>query len=141
MSNWLSNTIADRDLGISDNTRVPMPHHNFVPEYQMSGYPWAITDTDLNLSETLDIDFPAVTRWFIIYCNNPVKISFKQTGSSDADKMFYIPTGMSQRLELKCKHIRIIPTANSTTVSVLAGLTNIPSTKYPDQTTGNGFNV
>jgi|LauGreDrversion4_2_1035121.scaffolds.fasta_scaffold139343_1 hypothetical protein len=141
MSNWLSNTIADRDLGISDNTRVPMPHHNFVPEYQMSGYPWAITDTDLDSSETLDIDFPAVTRWFIVYCNNPVKISFKQTGSSNADKVFYIPAGMSQRLELKCKHIRIIPTANDTTVSVLAGLTNIPSTKYPDQTTDNGFNV
>ena len=143
MSNWLSNTLVDRELGTSDNTRVPIPHHNFVPEYQMSGYPWALTDTDLDASsnETLDVDFPAVTRWFIIYCSSPVKISFKQTASSNADKTFYVPAGMSQRFELKCKHIRVIPTADNTIVSVLAGLTNIPSTKYPDQTTDNGFNV
>ena len=141
MSNWLSNTIADRDLGISDNTRVGTPHHNYVPEYQMSGYPWSMTDTDLDTTETLDIDFPAVTRWITIYCSSAVKLSFKQSGSSDENKTFYLPAGISPRFELKCKHIRIIPTANDTKVSVLAGLTNIHPSKFPDQTSDNGFNV
>ena len=45
----------------------------------------------------------------------------------------------SPRLEIKCKEIFIIGNAIGDKVEVIAGLTNIRSSDFPDQTAANGF--
>jgi hypothetical protein len=105
------------------------------------------------------ITFDQVTRWInIINHENTgkhIRIYFNETAFSKAelnsiangsgndleDKHYYRLDGGMQtnRLELKCKKIWIYPEDNDTTFSVIAGLTNVPSNTFPDQTKANGF--
>ena len=142
--------------------RIPRPHHNFVPEYQMSGIPHVETRTLAaradNAAVVDDIashkfTFESVTRWIVInnHSNNATKhlrIYFNETAaktaySDDEDDHYFVINGdeQTQRLEIKCKELYLITdTANDDfEVSVVAGLTNVPAEDFPDQTKENGF--
>lgn len=142
--------------------RVPKPHHNFVPEYQMSGIPWVKTielPAAINAAALIaniddyKVDFEFVTRWIKLHSHNDagkagVFIYFNETAAKTAydvaqDTHYYLmdleeATG---RLELKCKTLYLIPSVinKESQVSIMAGLTNIPSEDFPDQTKNNGF--
>jgi hypothetical protein len=134
----LSNTLADRELNTSDNTRWPSPHHNFVPEYQQSGIPFA-----KKVASDTQITFPSVTRWISISCDVDCYINFNQTKPANISTdtySFYIPAKTITRFELKCKVVNV-KSSNGNDVFVLAGLTNIPPKNFPDQTSDNGFTV
>jgi hypothetical protein len=157
--------------------RIPRPHHNFVPEYQMSGIPFCETrnlttqnndevhiggvdnnDPDA-FSGALRFTFPSVTRWIIIHnhshanINNDdshIRVYFSKKEllkskeiDEDTSKHYFSVDhdGTTQRLEIKCKELYIRPeTKNKTyTFSVVAGLTNVDSSDFPDQTYENGF--
>ena len=163
---------------IEKNNRWPSPHHNFVPEYQMSGVPYVQTktisvperDTQGDFKTLVDlgdpsatacvITFDQVTRWINVInhenAGKHIRIYFNETAFSKAqlinvvdgnnvdaeDKHYYRLDGGMQtnRLELKCKKIWIYPEgANTTTFSVIAGLTNIAANTFPDQLKVNGF--
>jgi bisphosphoglycerate-independent phosphoglycerate mutase (AlkP superfamily) len=161
--------------------RIPRPHHNFVPEYQMSGIPFCETRElasenndqvhivgvekdegvaiDDEFSSALRFTFPSVTRWIIIHNhshaneNNDsshIRVYFSEKEllkskdlSGDTSKHYFSVDHdeTTQRLEIKCKELYIRPeTKNeSYTISVIAGLTNIDSSDFPDQTYENGF--
>ena len=94
---------------IEKNNRWPSPHHNFVPEYQMSGVPYVQTktisvperDTQGDFKTLVDlgdpsatacvITFDQVTRWINVI-NHQVKgkhirIYFNETAFSKAQRV------------------------------------------------------
>lgn len=152
--------------------RVPKPHHNFVPEYQMSGVPHTYTkllsnpvliDDDQNdengYIDQNDIDnfkftFDYVTRWFMIHNSakdnghNTVRLYFSENAARKAylaqpDPHYLIihTEDLLPRFELKCKELWILPDDpnEEPLVSIIAGITSIPSINLPDQTKENGF--
>jgi len=148
--------------------RIPRPSHNFVPEYQMSGVPHVETRTLAsranNAAVIAAIDshkftFGSVTRWIVInnHSNNAgkhLRIYFNETAAKtaydnkdnanpDSDLHYFLVNGdeQTQRLEIKCKELYLIPDTPGDTfeVSVIAGLTNVFASDFPDQTKANGF--
>ena len=156
--------------------RIPRPHHNFVPEYQMSGIPHVETrelvdatligddgneaangDADASISNiaSFKFEFKSVTRWVSInnHSNNAgkhIRVYFNETAAKTAyataanqDMHYFELNGdqASQRLEIKCKELFIIPQTfdDNFTASIVAGLTNVTAEDFPDQTKANGF--
>ena len=121
--------------------RIPRPHHNFVPEYQMSGIPH-VEEKTLSNAASDKITFDQVTRWIVI--SNPsgnavIKIGFNKTGVENNSKFFEIAAGSTTpRLEIKCKELYIAGN-NTQKVHIIAGLTNVLSEDFPDQKAANGF--
>ena len=156
-------------MAIEDNTRQPRPAHNYVPEYQQSGIPWVKTiilpaldvtndgaeNAVINNLESYKVSFDFITRWFLIHNHDDeektnIRIYFNQTAASTArkdsanqDPHYYLCDieEVLPRLETKCKYMYLIPTTAGKTpmVSLIAGLTNIRSLDFPDQTSDNGF--
>jgi len=148
--------------------RIPRPSHNFVPEYQMSGIPHVETrnlparannaEIVANISD-YRFTFNSVTRWLVInnHSNNAdkhLRVYFNETAAKtaydsgnnntdDSDLHYYEIDGDDQtrRLEIKCKEVYLIPDKISDTfdVTVIAGLTNIAASDFPNQTKNNGF--
>lgn len=145
------------------NTRVPGPSHNFVPEYQQSGIPFIYTfevsdngqvDRALNENNIDDfkVEFDYVTRWITIHCHDTQKstcrLYFSRAAALTAydnnpDMHFHRIDGeeTTPRFEVKSKFIYLIPDdlRKAMSVSIIAGLTNVRSKDFPDQTSGNGF--
>lgn len=151
--------------------RIPRPHHNFVPEYQQSGIPHVETrlladatleggnngDANARVSNinSFKFTFDSVTRWIIINChgnnaNHHTLIYFNETAaktayanSANQDKHYYEINNdqQSQRLEIKCKEVYILPQAygENFKVSIIAGLTNVAAVDFPAQEYDNGF--
>jgi len=116
-----------------NNTRWPSPSATSVPEYQLSGLPFCKTKSINNTVDTFE--FPRVTRWITISSNVAVDVYF--TAAADepnvdqpiADQYFTVPADTHiLRLELRCSKIWVKTTVNAT-VSVIAGLTHIDSSK------------
>jgi hypothetical protein len=124
------------DYNINNNSRWPSPHHNFVPEYQQSGIPFAKKLIEPNEEQ---VEFPSVTRWISISSASASSINFHQNAADwDDNWSFYIPANTVTRFELKCKVINVKSTGD---VYILAGLTNVHPSNFPDQTADNGFSV
>ena len=141
--------------------RIPRPSHNFVPEYQMSGIPHVQTISlpanagNAAIAAAIDdykITFDHVTRWIEItnMGASSLRIYFNKTAAQDIhkvgnaeDKHYYLlgATSTTSRLEVKCKEMYLIADTNDTALvaSVVAGLTNVMSEDFPDQTRANGF--
>lgn len=124
--------------------RWPSPNHNYVPEFQLSGIPYAITANIAN-NTTESFTFNSVTRWISISSDVDVQLGFNDDETIHGNYYFICKAGMTQRFELKCKKIVIkkpdTDPETSANVSILAGLTNVASTSFPDQTNENGFIV
>lgn len=144
--------------------RVPRPSHNYVPEYQQSGIPWVkniILPAAANAAalkaniNNYRVDFDSVTRWIKLHSHDDandkvgVYVYFNETAAKTAydgagqDPHYYLMDleEVTGRLELKCKYLYLIPsTVNKVShVAIIAGLTNVDSSDFPDQTKANGF--
>ena len=142
--------------------RIPRPSHNFVPEYQMSGIPFVKKVTLTGGAD--EVAFGSVTRWLIIKNaagNSEVKVGFNgevdkgvnasafysllgdleltDTAADRVDDVFTRKSVETPRLEIKCKSLFLKGIENDI-VYVIAGLTNIASSDFPDQKASNGFN-
>lgn len=114
-------------------------------------------DADASISNISDFKFTfsSVTRWLIInnHSNNAgkhIRVYFNETAAKKAyalpvnqDLHYYEINGdqQSNRLEIKCKEVYIIPDIfeDNFDVSIIAGLTNVASSDFPDQKYDNGF--
>lgn len=124
----------------------PRPHHGHASEYQVSGIPWSINirniaalDVDISGDGANDaklagtVNFPYVTRWVTVSSEAPCWISFSATGEA-SERVFFIPPLTTTRLELKCKTMLVYAAANPQNIYVLAGLTNVLASDFPDIT-------
>ena len=130
----------------------PMTHHGNVAEYQVSGIPFFHAFT--SVADTVHtITFPFVTQWIqivvpdneeikVAYCkeglaHNGGKFSAGQSGvlagtnyvTIDGSNSADIPTGSIWRM--KTNQIALIGDG-AILVSIVAGLTNVPSSDFPD---------
>ena len=144
--------MADND----HNTRVPRPAHNYVPEYQQSGIPF-VKEVTIPNGGVVNVDFDFVTRWIIVKSaegNSEVRLGFNSENAKgvNATAWYSLLGDTNQtagaaftrlavetpRLEVKCKKISLKGTQDDK-VYIIAGLTNIRSLDFPDQTAANGF--
>ena len=86
--------------------RWPSPNHNYVPEFQLSGIPYAITANIAN-NATTSFTFNSVTRWISISSDVDVQLGFNDDETIHGNYYFICKAGMTQRFELKCKKIVI----------------------------------
>ena len=122
------------------NTRVPKPAHNYVPEYQQSGIPFVKTVPALANNGIDPTSFTYLTRWIVISTDQDIYLGFNQDNIVDPQKAFIIKAGTSPRFEIKCKKINLLNNSGSNAkISIIAGLTNILASDFPDQTLANGF--
>ena len=117
-----------------------------------------LTDGNNGNIDDFKIEFDFVTRWLTLHCHDTAKstcrlyfsraaalkaYSTDVDGNPDPDMHFHRIDGeeTTQRLEIKSKFIYLIPEdrRKAMSVSVIAGLTNIRSKDFPDQTSANGF--
>jgi hypothetical protein len=102
----------------------PRPHFGSVAEYQVSPWPY-IKNVGSSASEE-EVDFGSVTRWITVHAlNTSCTISFVSGGAS-----FEVPVGTLVRLELKCTKIYVTTTTG--TCSIIAGITSIDNSQFPD---------
>ena len=123
-------------MSIENNTRWPRPNINYVPEYQLSGLPYAKKITLANeASDTLIL--PRVSRWIIIRCSTDIEIAFSSggiTGGAAPTEHFLLNNGSTGRLELRCTEITFKDVGGGSAIYVMAGLTNIESEDSYTQT-------
>ena len=143
------------------------PAHNYVPEYQQSGIPWVKTNTtpeaNLGIEEGVanvitnisdfKISFDRVTRWIMIHNHDHqdtehLRVYFSEDSAKNAysandNGKYFLIDGEAEtnRLEVKCKYLYIVPDDSSVeiTYSLMAGLTNILASDFPEQSSANGF--
>ena len=122
------------------------PSEKNGPSYEVSGKPWAIGALDA-AGTAVEVTFPTVTRWIQITNNsaNPVRVGFSKNGVDATETAnYFVVEGKSTstvhttpRLELRCKSIFLKKHSTGTaTVSIVAGLTDIPDMNLP--LTGSG---
>ena len=128
----------------------PMTHHGNVAEYQVSGIPFFHAFT--SAADTVHtITFPFVTQWIqiVVPDNEEIKVAYCKeglahtggnfTGGSalagtnyvtiDGSTAADMPNGSIWRM--KTNQIALIGDA-AILVSIVAGLTNVPSADFPD---------
>ena len=109
----------------------PRPNHNHASEYQQSGIPWVKT---ISGNAETAIEFPYVTRFIVISATHATKIAFDDAGV-DQTQYFNVPAGgMTARLEVKVTKLWIKASDGGAATSVLAGLTNVKASDFPDIT-------
>ena len=131
--------MADNDN--DHNTRWPRPSINHVPEYQLSGLPYAKKIAlATGASDTLIL--PRVSRWIMISCSTDVEIAFSTGGITGGDgptEHFLLRgdtanNGSTGKLELRCTEITFKDVSGGSNVYVMAGLTNVQATDSYTQT-------
>lgn len=123
------------------------PAHNYVPEYQQSSIPFVTSSAGNEVTETpIRVTFPYVTRWVQVFntdqtAADALRVGFTQHGVNAAVTANYLILSGGQsteRLELKCKELWFRSNGGaSTSFSLIAGLTNIPSGSFPVLTGSN----
>ena len=102
------------------------PSISHVPEYQVSGLPYAKKVTLTGDADPLIL--PNVSRWLMIYSSADVEIAFSTggvTGGTGETEHFLLKGGTTTpRLELKCTEIAF-KGANAQVVYVMAGLIGV----------------
>ena len=112
--------------------QYPQTHIGNTAEYLVSGWPYAKTVTG-----TTTITFDEVTQWINVSAvGAPVTVTFQ--GGSAA---FVVPAGtQTGQLELKCTKVTLtFSSGTGVSASILAGMTNIKATQYPDLSSYTGI--
>ena len=118
------------------NTRWPKPSVNSVPEYQLSGLPYAekkILGGGANYTFTL----PRVSKWIMIRCQTDIEVAFSSggiTGGTSPLENFLINNQTIGPLDLRCTEVTVKDVAGGSTVYLMAGLTNIAAEDSYTQT-------
>lgn len=158
----MSVTEASRRVPRPHHNFVPEYQQSGIPHVETRVLP----DIELNAAagnpgttvtnvDSYKFTFESVTRWITIHNHDDVdktgvRIYFNRTAAITAydaaanqDSHYYLCDAeeVLPRLELKCKELYILPATDGKTplVSVIAGLTNVKSEDFPDQTKANGF--
>lgn len=133
----------------------PKTNHGYVPEYQVSGWPFVKTINGLSTTP-VQIEFPFVVRWFAFSvhatAHRTVRMGFTENGVNNATGdgcYFLLETDNKETnehsvksgvFELKCKDLWFrTDSGNNTTISVIAGYTGIQTGSFPTLTGSAGW--
>lgn len=110
------------------------PHHGHAAEYQTAGFPF-VYQHGADMAD-LRIEFPYVTQWICITAPSAdAGISFKVSQSDVAGgtvaMRMVIPQNSMMVLPIKCIDL-YVDSGGQTDVTVMAGLTNVNRSDFPD---------
>lgn len=145
----------DTDFDTAGTMNHAHTHHNNANEYIASGVPFVYTSAAIDASGATaterTINFPMVTRWVMVNVYSggdptnllntaQVGFSLEGDGCSGIADTCSVSAYLSarQRLEIKCNQICVhLPGLSPSTVQieVIAGLTGVRGTDFPDQDT------
>ena len=122
----------------------PNPHHGFVPEYQVSSWPYVTSSQIVTANSIKKIEFPGVTRWIVIHNldnSKSLRVGFTRNCFLASNSNYFSIENheMTPRLEVKCKEIFITSPDSATPFSIIAGYTNINTGSFPILTGSNGW--
>lgn len=120
--------------------KFPEPGYNSVPEYQVSGLPWAQAATVMSGAVNCH-PFWRVSRWFAVtnhHATSNVQVGFTSGAWGTGSFYFEVPPAtMSPPLELRVTEIWVRGSGSGgTNYSIVAGLTSISPSNAP-QITGS----
>jgi len=108
----------------------PEPGYNHMPAYQVSGLPYALTDT-ATASPPYRVQFPYVTKFITVRADGgALDIGFTANGVLGVNH-YTLPNNGVLTLEVRVKEMYI---AGTSTFHVIAGLTGIPTASVPTLT-------
>ena len=122
----------------------PVQGEGYVSAYQISATPY-VTSSTVSLGSIKEIVFPQITRFITLKntsaSTNVISVAFTQAGLTTANSNYFILSGSdSFSGELRTDRIFISGSSGATsTFTVLAGLTFIPSKMLTTITGSNGF--
>ena len=126
----------------------PKPGLGWVPEYQVSSWPFLTSSVIASNGDIKEIQFPGVTRWIKVHNGDHGGSSVLSFGFTENcfcfltanSNYFRLHAGeMTERLELKCTKIFITADTNSTPFSIIAGYTGIQTGSFPTMTGSAGW--
>lgn len=112
----------------------PKPGLNNVPEYQASGLPFVTSSTVA--TTPLRVDFTKVTRAITVrnLGSGPILyVGFTSNGVTGSNR-FAIPSGSSERFEVRCKNVFLMSEIGNASFSLLGELTLIDTSQMPTLT-------
>lgn len=121
----------------------PKPSHNHASEYQVSSWPW-VTSSNVGTSAVY-FDFGYVTRWVVISNetaasgSKDVYFGFTQNGVNGSNCFHLLPGQTAGPVEVKCTGLWVKGSNATTPVSIMAGLTGVNGSEFPNVTGSNGF--
>ena len=145
--------------------QYPKPHHGHVSEYQVSGFPFVTSSAwnEVRDGEVIRVSFPYVTQWFEVtsWGYGGIKVGFTENGllGTITNNSFSVQSGSLSteaqkdainqprvKYNLRCKELFITGISTNddsqyrrAAFTVVAGLTNVPSSQFPTLTGSNGF--
>ena len=116
---------------MAEFTRYKVGLHN-VGSYQVAGKPYVTGGLNPAAGELLQIEFPFVTNWITVINNdstasNSAKVGFSKLGLMAESRYFEIPGGGVAPCTFDVKATQLFITGAAGNVSVMAGLTFIPT--------------
>jgi len=131
--------------------KSPVPNHNFVPEYQVSGIPYVTSSAASELTSAgaaIHVKLPYVTRWLIVQnqssgSGNDIKFGFTENGVTGnvTNNYFVVRSGQTtERLEMRCANLFVAKhIGDDNGFRIIAGLTGAPRDHFPLLTGSNSY--
>lgn len=122
----------------------PVQGEGYVSAYQISSTPY-VTSSTVSLGSTRELVFPQITRFITLKntsaSTNVISVAFTRAGLTAANSNYFILSGSdSFSGELRTDRIFISGSSGaSSTFTLVAGLTFIPSKMLTPITGSNGF--
>jgi hypothetical protein len=108
----------------------PEPGYNHMPAYQVSGLPYALSDT-ATATPPYRVQFPYVTKFITIRADGgALDIGFTANGVLGVNH-FTLPNNGVITMEVRVKEIYL---GGTNTFHIIAGLTGIPTASIPTLT-------
>lgn len=125
----------------------PKPGLGFVPEYQVSSWPYLTCSIIISAGDIETVEFPGVTRWICVHNNagsgatKNLSFAFTENAFKPENSNFYTLHAGEQtmRLEVKCTKIFLSASHDNVGYNVAAGYTAIDKDQFPILTASNGF--
>ena len=123
----------------------PAMHEGFVPAYQVSAAPY-VTSSNVTLGQVKQFDFNYVTRFFTVKntsttSTNTIAVAFTELGLTTANSNYLTLSGSEAFSgELRVDRLFVSGAVGTSTFTIVAGLTSIPSRNFLVVTGSNGYN-
>lgn len=115
--------------------QYPPPGWNFTPAYQISGLPYALTDT-ATATPPYRVQFPYVTKFITVRADGgALDIGFTANGVLGTNH-FTLQNNEVLTMEVRVKEMYI---SGTSTFHIIAGLTGIPTASVPTLTGSYAF--
>ena len=119
-------------------------HHGSTSEFQVSGFPFVTGSAsgEAGASTPIRVAFPYVTQFLQV--SNPdangLYVGFTENGikGTETKNRYYVPpSSAGPVIPVKCTEVFILAAENTTSFTIVAGLTNVR--EFPTMSGSNGF--